>query len=50
MLISITITTSLFPSFKKRNEIGNYRNGIIPNKRNKPTGIIILNIKCILIP
>ena len=40
MLNSITVTTSLFPSFRKRNEIGNYRNGIIPNKRNKPTGII----------
>ena len=40
MLNSITVTTSLLPSFKKRNEIGNYWNGIIPNKRNKPTGII----------
>ena len=40
MLNSITVTTSLLPSFRKRNEIGTYRNGIIPNKRNKVTGII----------
>ena len=40
MLNSITVTTSLLLSFRKRNEIGNYRNEIIPNKRNKPTGII----------
>ena len=40
MLNSITVTTSLFPSLRKRNEIGNYRNRIIPNKRNKPTSII----------
>ena len=37
---SISVTTSLLSSFRKRNETGDYRNGIIPNKRNKPTGII----------
>lgn len=40
MLNLITVTTSLLLSFRKRNEIGNYWNRIIPNKRNKPTGII----------
>ena len=40
MLNPITVTSSLLPSFRKRNEIENYRNGIIPNKRNKPAGII----------
>ena len=40
MLHSITVTKSFLSSFRKRSEIGNYRNGIIPNKRNKPTGII----------
>ena len=40
MLNSITVTASLLPSFSKRNEISSYRNGIIPNKRNKLTDII----------
>ena len=40
MLNSITVRASLLPSARKRNKISNYRNGIIPNKRNKPTGII----------
>ena len=40
MLNSITVRASLLPSVRKRNKISNYRNGIIPNKRNKPTGII----------
>ena len=40
MLNSITVTLSFLPSFREGNEICNYRNGIIPNKRNKPVGII----------
>ena len=32
MLNPITVTTSLLPSFRKRNEIENYRNGIIQTK------------------
>ena len=40
MLNSITVTTSLLPFFRKRNEIGSYQNRIIRNKGKKPTDIL----------